>query len=445
MNINTANFKIDSPINQGVRSIYKFGANYYPFIASTPKNELLACRQTAWLGVNLNMTPVYDVVGPDAVKFLNYVCVNRDFSKLKIDGSRHALMCNDKGQMLADGLIIRISEDKFRTYWLAPVLDYYVRALGMNVKGAFVVDEYFFQIDGPKSLQIMEKVCQCDLHDMKFAGKKAVKVKGTDMTIVRLGMSGCLGYEVHGAIEHADMIFATIDEAGQEFGIVRLGNMNYCANHTQGGYPNQFIHYWYPYFTSGEGLAQYYQNVPFMGYENLAGSCNGDIENYFVTPYDISWEYLICFEGREFIGKEALQKIAQNPPNKVVTLEWNAEDVGDVFASQFRGTDVEPYEDLTDPVDTYSLPRFLMSKVLLDGKVIGRTAGRTHDYYHRKEISLAYLQKEVAVEGKEVIVLWGTNGGPQKEIRAKIAAFPYYNEEYRNETFNVEKIPHPKF
>ncbi len=26
-----------------------------------------------------------------------------------------------------------------------------------------------------------------------------------------------------------------------------------------------------------------------------------------------------------------------------------------------------------------------------------------------------------------------------------VARFPYYNEEYRNETFDVEKIPHPDF
>ena len=73
---------------------------------------------------------------------------------------------------------------------------------------------------------------------------------------------------------------------------------------------------------------------------------------------------------------------------------------------------------------------------------IGRTAGRTHDYYHRKEISLAFIERSKAIEGNEVSVLWGTNGSPQTEIRATIAAFPYYNEECRNETFDVGKIPH---
>lgn len=440
----SAKFTINSPMNQGVRCVQKFGDLVMPYIASSTKDEMLACRETAWLGVSLNQTPVYDIKGPDAAKLLNKVCVNRDYTKLKMGGSRHALMCNSKGQLLADGLIIRTGEEEYRTYWLAPVLDYYVRSQGMDVNGAYVQDEYFYQIDGPKSLEIMEAVCQCDLHDVKFAGKKVVQVKGTEMTIVRLGMSGCLGYEVHGAIEHADMIFETIRETGQAFGLKCLGNKNYTFNHTQGGYPNQFIHYWYPFFTTDTGMAKFFKNMPIYNDKFFVGSGNDDEENYFVTPYDIGWDYLINWE-HDFIGKEALEAIGKNPPNTVVTLEWNADDVGDVFASQFRGTAEEPYEAIDEAGDTVDLPRFVVSKVLLDGKMVGRASGRIHDYYHRKEISLAFINKELVVEGQELVVLWGTNGGPQKEIRATVARFPYYNEEMRNETFDVEKIPHPKF
>jgi aminomethyltransferase (EC 2.1.2.10) len=60
-------------------------------------------------------------------------------------------------------------------------------------------------------------------------------------------------------------------------------------------------------------------------------------------------------------------------------------------------------------------------------------------------ISLAFVEKDYAIEGKELIVIWGTAETSQLEIRATVAPFPYYNEEYRNETFDVEKIPHPVF
>jgi glycine cleavage system aminomethyltransferase T len=437
-------FTPENAINKYVRAMARMGPYTFPYLVSSNKEELLACRESAWIGSCLCQSPTYNVTGPDAAKLLNYVSVNRDFNKLKLDGSRHALMCNEKGQMLADGLITRLDENTFRTYWLAPVIEFYVETLGMNVKGNYVMDEYFYQIDGPKSLEIVEKACQCDLHDMKFAAQKKVKICNTDMMIVRLGMSGCLGYEVHGPIGSADIVFEKLLSVGAEFGAKQLGNNSYCNNHTQGGYPNQFIHYWYPYFSSGEALAKFIAPRTYVDHYVFGGSCNDDENNYFVTPYDVDWDYLIKYD-HDFIGRAALEQIAKNPPSKVVTLEWDADDVGFIFASQFKGKGVEPYDDISKTGDNDLLPMFNACKVLLDGKVIGRTSGRTHDYYHRREISLAFIDRKQAVEGKEVKILWGTNGTPQKEIKAKIAAFPYYNEEYRNETFDVEKIPHPKF
>jgi hypothetical protein len=43
--------------------------------------------------------------------------------------------------------------------------------------------------DGPKSLEILEAACQCDIHDLKFAQNKFVKIGDTDMLVLRLGMS----------------------------------------------------------------------------------------------------------------------------------------------------------------------------------------------------------------------------------------------------------------
>ena len=440
-------FTLDSSVNKDCALITNLGPfGCYPLVVSSYKEELLACRETAWLGCTLNVSPVYDVSGPDAAKLLNYVCVNRDFNKLKISGSRHALLCNDKGQLLADGLVTRIDDQVFRTYWLAPVVSFYVDTLGMDVQGRWIFDEYFFQIDGPKSLQILEKATKTDLHDIKFADKKVVQIAGTEMTVVRLGMSGCLAYEVHGDMKNADLVFGTILEAGQEFGIKRQGMDTYCKNHTQGGYPNQFIHFWYPWLSSSDEMTQYIKDCPYIldneKIYNFYGSASDDVENAFVTPFDIAWDYLINYD-HEFIGKEALQTIAKNPAKQCVTLEWNASDVGEVFASQFMGKGVTPVTDISGVGDEGRGQFFIMSKVLLDGKMIGMAAGRIHDFYHQRMISLAFIDKEYATEGKELKVLWGNLNESQMEIRATVAPFPYYNEEYRNETFDTEKIPHP--
>ena len=100
----------------------------------------------------------------------------------------------------------------------------------------------------------------------------------------------------------------------------------------------------------------------------------------------------------------------------------------------------EPWHVLQGPN-----PPLRCEKVMLEGKFIGVSAGRINDYYHRRVISLGFIDKEYAIEGKDITIIWGTPGKPQKEVHGKIARFPYYNGEFRNETFDVEKIPHPKF
>ena len=441
-------FGIDHPVNQAPL-LMNFQGMCFPFMFTSPQDELLACRKTAWLGINLNVSPVYDLSGPDVVKLMNYVSVNRDYAKLKVGGSRHTIMCNDKGQMLADGVMMRIAEDRYRTYWLAPVLAYYAETLGFDVKGEWVTDEFFLQIDGPRSLEIMEKVSGKDLHDLKFAKHTEIEIAGVKCTIHRLGMSGCLAYEMHGDMSKFGDVYSAVAAAGEEFGLRRLGLANYTRNHTQGGYPNQYIHYFYPYLLESEEMAQYVRAhcgfCLMMCSYDFHGSAAYDVQNGFVTPYDVKWEYLINWD-HDFIGKEALQKIAENPPRTCVTLEWNPEDIGKAFASQFKGKFVMPWDDISNFADSNTTDFFVISKIMDGDKMIGVASGRVRDFYHNNMISLAFLNREYAVEGKEVTVLWGTEPEVQVPIRAKVAQFPYYNEEFRNETCDVEKlVPHPKF
>lgn len=262
------------------------------------------------------------------------------------------------------------------------------------------------------------------------------------MVVHRLGMSGALAYEVHGAAEDAEVAYTRIREILEKHGGKLQGVRNYSIlNHTPAGYPNQLQHYGYPFFTSGEGLAEFakqYCIVP-----PLTGSASDDPELFYVTPYEVGWGYCINYH-HDFTGKDALLA-AKGTGRKAVTLEWNTEDVGDVFMSQFQGTDMEPYDAihfasaLSDP----SLGFFIRGdRVLADGKTIGIATGRTFAFYERRMISLAFIAPEYAEEGTELEILWGQPNGPQKKIRATVAQFPYYQGEYRNETFDTEKILH---
>ena len=57
-------------------------------------------------------------------------------------------------------------------------------------------------------------------------------------------------------------------------------------------------------------------------------------------------------------------------------------------------------------------------------------------------ISLCMIDIEHSEIGTDVVVLWGDPGTRQKEIRAKVARFPYLDVE-RNSEIDVNKIPRP--
>ena len=118
----------------------------------------------------------------------------------------------------------------------------------MDVKGVDMSGkEYFIQIDGVKSLEILEDAFQQDLHDIPFAKTRMLKVGGKDVRILRLGMSGTLAYEIHGPSKDFREIYGKVWESGQKFDARRMSFTTYSLyNHTEGGFPNINMHYAMP-------------------------------------------------------------------------------------------------------------------------------------------------------------------------------------------------------
>lgn len=425
-----------------------------PYEYSGVKDEIEGYRVSAWIGTTLMISPIYDVIGEDSVKFLNSICVN-DFTKLGMNGLRHAVICNEKGQIMTDGVVIRIGEDRYRTYWLNPPIQYLLETSDLNVTGEDMTGkEYFIQIDGEKSLEILEDAFEVDLHDIKFARHRKQDMDGHVVEVIRLGMSGNLAYEIHGPMEDYDYVYRKIWASGVKFGAKKLGMHAYnLFNHTEAGFPNINLHYPLPLFESDEGLAEYLYKHPASAGLNinrkLTGSVGNDLQTRFVTPYDIGWGFLVNF-NHEFMGRAALEEISKNPSRTVTTLEWNPDDIGEVFATMFRpgGTpcdDISIQSDL--PLGENSFNGYTVyraDKVFSGDEEIGITVGRIISYAYNSMISLAFINPEYAKEGTELTILWGTPDTPQKKIRAKVARYPYNGDLIRNENKDVEEIPYYK-
>ena len=124
-----------NPLMEGASLLYQVAPGaLLPYEYRGVRPEIKAYQTSAWIGTALMISPIYDVYGPDVIKFFNSICTN-DFSKLGMKGLRHAVICNEKGQIMTDGVAIKVAEDRIRTYWLNPHLAYLVESSEMDVHG----------------------------------------------------------------------------------------------------------------------------------------------------------------------------------------------------------------------------------------------------------------------------------------------------------------------
>lgn len=393
------------------------------------RDEALSWETSCYIHGNLNPTMTYIFQGSGAKALLSKYCVNT-FEKFPVGTGKHCFTCSEDGNITADGVIIRNGEDLYTTYWMwtlmpavLPDFDQYdVSFEDITARRALL------QVGGPRSLEAIEKTFQQDLHDIKFNHVRTVEYKGYEVEVYRMGMAGTLAYELHLPIEFSAELYNDIYEAGKEFGIRRLGLRAYQMQHGMDGC-TQF--------------GQHYAVAGFVTPESIGGSMKDmGIDVYFHNPYETGQGFCVKFD-HDFVGKEALLKIRDSAHRVMVSLEWNAEDVGDVYASQC--TD-EPYQGFEGPTQysTFGIPTCHDRVLNAAGELVGASTGRTYSPYYHRMISICYLEPEYAVEGTDLTLVWGDPGTRQKDIRVKVARFPYFNEN-PNSKFDVETIPHPVF
>jgi hypothetical protein len=133
-----------------------------------------------------------------------------------------------------------------------------------------------------------------------------------------------------GSTEHALLA------AGEEFGLRRGGALACYTGSIESGYmapPTSAVY-------TREHMKAYREWLPGDGYEGTLSICGSyrseDIEDYYVTPYDFGYGHLVRFD-RDFIGRSALEQVADHSHRKKVWLRWNDEDVARVYASSLFG------------------------------------------------------------------------------------------------------------
>jgi len=426
----------------------QIGAYVYPVVPSEYSNwrdEQRAWRETAVLfDQSHHMVDIY-IKGPDAMRLCSDTAINT-FANFPVNRAKQYVPCSHDGYVIGDGILFNLEKDVLLFVGRAPSanwLEFHAATGGYDVevekddrspgdaKGKAVVRKcYRFQIQGPNAEKVIEKLNGGPFPDIKFFHMDQIRIAGRQVRALRHGMAGAPGLEVWGPYEEREEIRGAIVEAGRDFGLRQVGSRAYATNTLESGWIPSPL----PAVYTGEAMKSYRQWLPATAYEgsgSLGGSFYSDnIEDYYLTPYELGYGPFVKFD-HDFIGREALEKIAGQPHRRKVTFAWNADDVTEVFASMLKPGS-EHYKYIDWPLSNYTSATY--DRIMHDGKMVGLSMFSGYSYNERSMLSLGTIDPDIEI-GAEVVLVWGEEGGgsrkttverhKQIEIRAVVSPVPY--------------------
>jgi glycine cleavage system aminomethyltransferase T len=405
------------------------------------RDEQHAWRDTSALfDQSHHMTDLY-VKGPDALRLLSDLAIN-SFENFAVDKAKQFVAVNPDGYVIGDAILFYLDENELSLVG-RPSAHNWVQYHGEtgDYDVTFERDErsavnpagrklYRFQVQGPTALQVLERANGGPLPEIKFFNMGRLTIGGHEVRALHHGMSGVPGLELFGPTEQGEDVRAALVAAGEDFGLKQVGARVYATNTLESGW----IPCPLPAVFTGEAMKAYREWLPANGYEgtgSLGGSFySDDISDYYTTPWELGYGHFVRLD-HDFIGREALEQMADGPHRVKVTLAWNGEDVARAMGTLFQKGDRAKYIDL--PLSNYST--WPNDKLLRDGEMVGVSTFSGYSSNESSMLSLAMVDPEHAEPGTEVTLVWGEEGGgsrkpvverhAQVEIRATVSPVPY--------------------
>mgnify|MGYP002039529038 FL=1 len=224
-----------------------------------------------------------EIRGPDAARLVQWM-TPRDLRQAKIGQCLYISLIDQNAGMINDPILLKLAEDHF---WLSIAdSDVLLWAKGLSLGYGFdvMVDEPDVSplaVQGPKAELLMEKVFGPSVRNIRFFKFNTVDFKGNPLHVSRSGYSRQGGFEIY--LDKSSLgidLWDTLWEAGQEFNVAP-------------GYPNLIER------VEG-GL---------LSYGNEMTRAN--------NPLECNLDHYCCFDGSiDFIGRDALQRIAETGPKQ---------------------------------------------------------------------------------------------------------------------------------
>ena len=365
------------------------------------------------------------------------------FENFAVDKAKQFVPCTPDGYVIGDVILFHLAEHEFNLVGRAPVLNwvtYHAQTGGHDVeveldqRSALRSDgrrrHYRFQLQGPDAMKVIATALGSEPPELRFFNLATTEIAAVNVRALRHGIVGQPGWELFGPWEDYDAVHAALVAAGQEFGMRLVGGRAYSSNALESWWIPSPL----PAVYTGDSLRAYREWLPANGYEgsaSIGGSfVSDDIEDYYFTPWDLGYGHLVKFD-HDFIGRDALERMADDEHRHKVTLALDDRDVADTIATMFDRTERAKFIDW--PSAVYSMHPF--DRVTANGDTVGVSTWFGYSSNEAKMLTLAVLDAAHAKPGTEVTLVWGEEGGGtskptverhvQREIRALVSPVPY--------------------
>ena len=312
-----------------------------------------------------------EVRGPDAGEFLNRV-YTFGFVKQPLGRARYALMTNEAGVVIDDGVSCRFHDQLFYVTATTGGVDrVYQSMLKWNAQWCLDVDIANVtsawcgvNIAGPKAREVLSKLCDdIDLSSEAFPymGVREGHVAGVQARVIRVGFVGELGYEVHVPQHAGEALWDALMAAGEEQGIK-------------------------PFGIEAQRVLRLEKGHIIIGQDTDAMS----------TPEEVQMGWAVSNKKPFFVGQRIISELNKAPQHRAL--------VGFV-------------------VDDANAPLPQESHLIFDGeKMTGRITSCNYSPTLGKPVGMAYVPPGKTEPGSEITIKVDS-----VRVTAKVVALPFYD------------------
>jgi aminomethyltransferase len=248
----------------------------------THEREYYAIRNAAAL---IDVSPLYkyEISGPDALRLVNRI-MTRDIRRCAVGQVMYTPWCDEDGQIIDDGTVSRLAEDRFRITAADPSWLWFSDCgYGLNAQVRDVSDELAaVALQGPNARRILAALAPgAGLEQLKYFRLAQIQWEGQPLTVTRTGYTGDLGYELWIAPDQAPRLWDRLMDAGRPHGVLPAGIIALDIARVEAG----LLLIEVDYIASTKAL----------------------IEAQKSSPFDVGLDWTVALDKDNFIGRRALR------------------------------------------------------------------------------------------------------------------------------------------